>query len=164
MASIGTTQLTATDVHDVTTEKNGVLGMRAVTADGRVYRYAKNGTTALAAGATVEAPATSEFSTSTRDALQVADSTIHIASSVGSLGAAYENAVVNINDALYLANGVSGQYVSLADRIDRPVADSDPVVITANQYCGVVAGSGDVIGTAEVAVPAGAYFWAFVSL
>ena len=51
MANIGIQTLTANDIHDVTTEKNGILGQTAITADGRKYRYAKNGATALAAGA-----------------------------------------------------------------------------------------------------------------
>lgn len=165
MANIGIQTLTATDIHEVTTEKNGVLGQIATTADGRKYRYAKNGGTALAAGATVEKSATAAVATTASRAHKTAEGVLNIATAVSAANAPkYEDGIVTVANAKYLVNGVNGQVVSLKDRLDKPVASGATASLAANQYAGVVAGSTTVIGTAEVAVPANAYFWAFISL
>jgi hypothetical protein len=50
-------QITAQDTYEVSTTKLHALGSRAVTADGRNYRYTLNGAVALAAGKIVVSPA-----------------------------------------------------------------------------------------------------------
>ncbi len=163
MANIGIQTLTASDIHDVTTVKNGVLGQIATTKDGRKYRYAKNGATALAAGATVEKSATANVSTTTSRAHKTAEGALAITTAVSAANAPkYEDGVVTVANAKYLVNGVNSTTVSLNDRLDAPVASGATAVLAASQFCGVVAGSTTVIGTAEIAVPANAYFWAFV--
>lgn len=163
MANIHT--LTSTDIHDVTTEKNGVLGKTAVTADGRKYRYAKNGATALVAGATVTKSTTVDYTSTANAARKVADGIVTTAGTVTAANAPkYEDGTLTIASAKYLAGGVAQDgTISLIDKLDRPVAASTATSLAANQFCGVVAGASNVIGTAEVAVPANAYFWAFIS-
>ena len=155
--------LTASQLHDVTTDKQGVLGQVARTADGRIYRYAKNGNTALAAGATVDAGGAPVHSSTTTDAGKVGDGVVNLAAGPNNPDV-YEDGVAVIASAQYLVNDATKSGVlSLADHVDTPFAKGAAVKINQNQFCGVKAGTAKVIGTAEVAVPANAYFWAFVS-
>lgn len=155
--------LTASQLHDVTTDKQGVLGQVARTADGRIYRYAKNGGTALTAGATVEAGGAPVHSSTTTDAGKVGDGVVNLVAGPNNPDI-YEDGVAVIASAQYLVNGATKSGVlSLTDHVDTPFAEGAVVKINQNQFCGVKAGATKVIGTAEVAVPANAYFWAFVS-
>ena len=155
--------LTASQLHDVTTDKQGVLGQVARTADGRIYRYAKNGGTALTAGATVEAGGAPAHSSTTTDDGKVGDGVVNLAAAPNNPDV-YEDGVAVIASAQYLVNGATKSGVlSLTDHVDTPFAKGAAVKINQNQFCGVKAGTAKVIGTAEVAVPANAYFWAFVS-
>ena len=165
MAHTSVATLTSTDVHDVTTDKQGTLGQKAQTADGRVYRYAKNGATALAAGAKVKAGATAAVTSTTKEALQVADSLVPTAATVSD-PAAFEDGLFTVSNAKYLAGGVAKDgTVSLVDRLDAPVTKGATTKLEVNKFCDVVVTTNnDEIGVAEVAVPANAYFWAFVSL
>lgn len=166
MANIGIQTLTASDIHDVTTVKQGVLGSIATTADGRKYRYAKNGAVALAAGAEVEKSATTAYTSTTSGACKVADGVVPTAGTVSGANAPkYEDGILTIASAKYLATGVAQDgTISLTEKLDRAVASGVATSLAASQYCGVVVKSaGAAIGVAEVAVPANAYFWAFVS-
>ena len=165
MAHTSVATLTSTDVHDVTTDKQGTLGQMAQTADGRVYRYAKNGATALVSGAKVKTGATIAVALTTKEALQVADSLVPTVETVPDPDA-FEDGLFTVNRAKYLAGGVTKDgTVSLVDKLDAPVAKGATTKLEANKFCGVVVTTGkDEIGVAEVAVPANAYFWAFVPL
>lgn len=164
MANVGISTLTSTDVHEVTTDKRGTLGQIAMTSDGRKYRYAKNGGTPLVAGAGIKKSATVDASGTTQAAYKPADRMIATGASVSS-PAKYEDAIVEINKAKYLANGVTASgVVSLTEPLDVAVAKATAVKISANQFCEVATGTSDTIGTTEVAVPANAYFWALVSM
>lgn len=162
MGSVNQT-LTATQLHEVTTDKQGVLGQIARTADGRIYRYAKNGGTALAAGATVEAGAAPAHSSTIKDGTKVGDGMLTLAAGPSNPDV-YEDGIALVDKAQYLVDGLTKSgVVSLSDHLDAPFAKDTTVKINQNQFCGVKVGNTKVIGTAEVAVPANAYFWAFVS-
>lgn len=155
----------ASDVHDVTTDKQAVLGTTARTADGRLYRYAKNGATALAAGATVVGSKQAAYSSTSSNKLTVGDIYVPTAGIVTASDAPkFEDGILTVNHAKYLATGVvQDGTISLQDQIDVPAAKGVTTSLAPNPYCGVTAGAQSPIGTAEVAVPANAYFWAFVS-
>lgn len=164
--NIGVQILTAADIHDVTSVKNHVLGSPALSKDGRRYRYAKNGAVALAAGATVTFPATAAY-TSTAKGVQKVSASQFLTNGTVSGGNAplYEDSILTVAGAKYLANGVAlDGTIALEDRLDRQVANTTATSLAANQYCGTLASGSNVIGTAEVAVPAGQYFWAFTAL
>lgn len=164
MANVGIQTLSATDIHDVTTDKQGTLGRTAMTEDGRRYRYAKNGAVALTAGATVIAPATTAYASTAKYAYRPNAHQVETAGTVAT-PANYEDGILTINGAGYLASGVtSGGVIGLVDGLDANVASGATTSLAANQFCGVTASATNPIGTAEVAVPAGAYFWARVSM
>lgn len=167
MALAGTRQINASDIHDVTTDKQAVLGTIARTADGRIYRYAKNGAVALTAGATVDTNATAAYTSTASAAVKPGTSVVTTAGTVSAGNTPlYEDGILTVASAKYLASGVTANgVISLQDGVDVAIASGAATSLAANQYNGVVAHtSGTVIGTAETAVPAGAYFWAFVSL
>lgn len=153
--------LTATDIHDVTTEKNGVLGQTAMTADGRVYRYAKAGG-ALAAGDKVAASATTAktgtASAAYNPGAQMVGTNITVADADVDK---YADSVMTVANAEYLVMGVTKDgKVSLADKLDVAVAKSASVSVAANKFNGLTkASTGATIGVVEVAVPSGSYFW-----
>ena len=153
--------LTATDIHDVTTEKNGVLGQTAMTADGRVYRYAKAGG-ALAAGDKVAASATTAktgtASAAYNPGAQMVETNITVADADVDK---YADSVMTVANAEYLVMGVTKDgKISLADKLDVAVAKSASVSVAANKFNGLTkASTGATIGVVEVAVPSGSYFW-----
>lgn len=165
MALAGPLVLEAQDLHEVTTSKQHVLGASAHTHDGRRYRYAKNGAVALTAGATVIAPATAAYTSTAKGNQPVAASQVYTNGTVSGANAPlYEDSVLTVNGAKYLANGVAlDGTIALHDRLDRPVSNTTATSLAANQFCGVTASATNPIATAETAVPAGAYFWAFIS-
>lgn len=164
MANVGQV-LTASDIHDVTTVKQGVLGQKAYTADGRVYRYAKNGATALSAGAEIEKSATTAATSTTSEKVPVAARKVTVVAAVSASNAPkYEDGILTVASAKYLAEGVTDKVISLKDGVDVAIANGVATSLAANQYCGVVVKSaGASLGFTEVAVPANAYFWAYVS-
>jgi len=165
MTSVSQT-LTATDLHEVTTEKNGVLGRFAHTADGRQYRYAKNGATALAAGAELQASATTALTSTATADVKPGEAIVPTASTPNAATAAlYEDGILTVAGAKYLANGITtGGAISLLDKVDVAIPEDTATSLAVNGYAGVVVKSaGTSIGFAEVAVPAGAYFWARVA-
>lgn len=157
-------QLNTTDIHDVTTEKNGVLGSIAYTADGRQYRYAKNGATALAAGVDIETSATAASTSTAAVAVAPGASKVVTAAAVSAANAPkYEDGILTVASAKYLTSGVAGDTIRLQDGIDVAIASGTATSLASNTFCGVVVkASGAKIGTTETAVPAGAYFWAAV--
>jgi hypothetical protein len=164
--STGRLVLTASEIHEVSTVKQHVLGAVAETRDGRVYRYAKNGGTALAAGATVEASATANYTSTVVGSNKVADGVVRTAGTVTAGNVPkYEDGILTVKGAQHLVNGVAQDgTISLQDKLAVPLANGDATTLKANQFNGVAAGATTPIGAATVAVPANAYFWAFVSL
>ena len=153
--------LTATDIHDVTTEKNGVLGQTAMTADGRVYRYAKAGGV-LAAGDKVAASATTAKNGTANAAYNPGAQIVETSITVSDADVnKYDDSVMTVANAEYLVMGVTKNgKISLADKLDVAVTKSASVKVTANQFNGLTkASSGATIGVVEVAVPSGSYFW-----
>lgn len=156
--------LTATDIHDVTTDKQGVIGQYAMTADGRIYRYAKAGA-ALAAGDQLAAPTTTAKTGNTKQAYKPGTQVISTAITATDADLPkFEDSVATISGAQYLVNGITKDgSVSLADKIDVAVANATSVSVAVNKFNGMTkAASGAYIGVAEVAVPNGSYFWARV--
>lgn len=153
--------LTATDIHDVTTEKNGVLGQTAMTADGRVYRYAKAGDT-LAAGDKVAASASAKKTGTANAAYKPGTQMIETSITVSDSDVdKYADSVMTVANAEYLVMGVTKDgKISLADKLDVAVTKSASVSVAANQFNSLTkATTGATIGVVEVAVPAGSYFW-----
>lgn len=165
MAATGSLILTGSDVHEVTTDKQHVLGAKAETRDGRVYRYAKNGAAALAAGATVIAPTQAAYASTASGAYKVAATVIRTAGTVTAQNAPkYEDGILTVKSAKHLVTGVEKDgTISLQDKLSVPLASGDTTSLAVNKFAGVTASGTDPIATAEVAVPANAYFWAFVS-
>lgn len=165
MAFTGPLILEAQDLHEVTTNKQHTLGASAHTMDGRRYRYAKNGAVALTAGATVIPSAQAAYTSTAKGAQPVAASQVYTNGTVsGSNAPLYEDGILTVNGAKYLANGVATDgTIALLDRLDRPVANTTATSLAVNQFCGVTASATNPIATAETAVPANAYFWAYVS-
>lgn len=164
MAQAGSLTLTASDVHDVTTEKGHVLGAIAQTKDGRMYRYAKNGAVALTAGATVIAPTQTAYTSTTSNKEIVGAQVVETVGTVTEANAPkYEDGLLTVNSAKFLVNGVAKDgAISLLDKLDVPVAKSAATSLAVNKFCGMTASGTSPIASAEVAVPAGAYFWAAV--
>lgn len=158
--------LSASDIHEVTTVKQGVLGQVAETADGRKYRYAKNGGVALTAGSAIEKSATSAATSTIDGDVPVAGGKVVVDDAVTAQNAPkYEDGILTVASAKYLVEGVAGKTISLAEKASSKLADGTATSLAANQYCGVVVkDQGAEVGVAEVAVPANAYFWAFTSL
>lgn len=165
MALRGPVILEAQDIHEVTTAKGHTLGAVAQTMDGRRYRYAKNGAVALAAGATVIAPTQAAYASTAKGNHAVNAQQIKTNGTVASGDTAkYEDGILTVGGAKYLAGGVAQDgTIALLDRLDRPVANTTATSLAVNQFAGVTASATSPIATAETAVPAGAYFWAFVT-
>ena len=165
MALSGPLVLGAQDLHEVTTTKGHVLGSVAVTKDGRQYRYAKNGAVALTAGATVIAPTQAAYTSTAKGVQKVATSQVLTNGTVSGANAPkYEDGILTVDGAKYLASGVAlDGTIALIDRLDRQVANSTATSLAVNRFCGVTASATSPIATAETAVPANAYFWAYVS-
>lgn len=164
--STGRLTLTASEVHEVSTVKQHVLGAVAETRDGRVYRYAKNGAAALAAGANVIAPTQAAYTSTVEGSNKVADTIVRTAGTVSAANAPkYEDGLLTVKGARHLATGVAQDgTISLQDKLSVPLANGDATSLAVNQFAGVTASDTNPIAAATVAVPANAYFWAFVSL
>lgn len=165
MAFTGPLVLEAQDLHEVTTTKGHTLGATASTMDGRRYRYAKNGAVALAAGDTVIAPTQAAYASTAKGAHPVNTQQLKTNGTVTAANAPkYEDGILTVGGAKYLAGGVAQDgTIALLDRLDRPVANSAATSLAVNQFCGVTQSATNPIATAETAVPANAYFWAYVS-
>lgn len=163
--NIGILTLTASDIHDVTTAKGHVLGSYAQSKDGRKYRYAKNGAAALTAGATVIAPTQAAYVSTAKGVQKVATTQFLTNGTVTGVNAPkYEDSILTVGGAKYLANGVAlDGTIALEDRLDVAVPNTTATSLAVNQFAGVTASGTSPIATAEVAVPANAYFWAYIS-
>lgn len=158
--------LAGVNLHDVTTEKFHTLGAKVTTQDGRVYRYAKNASgTALSAGAELEANVTTATALNGGTAGTPAGSRTVATTTTIATPANYEDGTLVASSAKHLVSGVvSAQQVSLVDPLDVAVASGASAAnLYANPLAVKVKSAGATVGTAETAVPAGSYFWAFVS-
>ncbi len=164
--STGRLTLTASEVHEVSTVKQHVLGAVAETRDGRIYRYAKNGAAALAAGASVIAPTQAAYTSTVAGSNKLADTLVRTAGTVSAANAPkYEDGLLTVKGARHLVTGVAQDgTISLQDKLSVPLANGDATSLAVNRFAGVTASETNPIAAATVAVPANAYFWAFVSL
>ena len=158
--------LQGVNLHDVTTEKFHTLGATVTTQDGRVYRYAKNASgSALSAGAEVEANTTATIALNGGTAGTPAGSRVVATTTTVSTPANYEDGTLVASSAKHLISGVvSAKQVSLVDPLDVAVASgASAATLTPNKFAVTAKDQGTGVGFAETAVPAGSYFWAFVS-
>lgn len=152
--------LTGVNLHDVTSDKQHTLGATVTTQDGRVYRYAKNqSSSTIAANAGVEANTTTPLALTTT-AAPVGSRSITTSTSIAVDGT-YEDATLVVSNVKHLTSGVIAKGVSLYDPLD--VALSTSASLAPSPFAVKLKASGTQLGTTEVAVPAGSYFWAFVS-
>lgn len=159
--------LQGVNIHDVTTEtKFHTLGATITTQDGRVYRYAKNASsTALSAGAELESNVTAATALNGGSAGTPAGSRIVATTTTIATPANYEDGTLVASNAKHLVSGVvSAQHVSLVDPLDVAVASGASAAnLYANPFAVKAKDQGTPVGVAETAVPAGSYFWSFVS-
>lgn len=171
----------------LSTRKGSFLGQQAFTQDGRTFRYALNGATALAAGVTVQSAAQSGTS-------QAADAIV--ASLTNGVGATIATGVTTIaltmttafaentfqDGYLYVKVGpgagafvikqhTSGSSVSAlnvelypGDKIDRVAhTTATRYALQRNLYSSVVVSAGGltgaIVGVAHTSVPASNFFW-----
>ena len=173
----------------LSTRKSAILGQQAFTPDGRTFRYALNGATALAAGVVVQ-NAVQPVSSAYADALTVA-----LANGVGATVAtgvttltlttvANSTVAENFYQDGYIyvkvgpgagafvikqhaaASSVAGMSIELyaGDKIDRVAhTTATRYALQANLYSNVIvtpaAATGVPLGVAHTSVPAGNFFW-----
>lgn len=173
----GFNQASEQDVHTVSDTPRAVLGTKVHTADGRVYRYARAGATALNAG---EVTATPEVAATTTD-LAVAETAdtgsqqITVTLSTDAVEAnAFAGGFVTVTDgdnsaisykiaSHDAAEAEADLVILLEDAIVGTVTAADEVTVTANEYADVVVAPADgslkPAGVPNVDVDAGYYFW-----
>lgn len=178
----GYTQITPTDARKTSTTKNGVmLGAKAVTRDGKVYRWTLNGAVALAEGKTVTpvARVANHVNLALTSTSNVAVGSRTITVTLGATAATqdqYADGYAVINDGagvghsflivghpaaaaagtleLTLAEPVDITLSTLTTKVALQVNTSSAVVVTP----AVV--TNPVSGTPNVPVAAASYFWA----
>lgn len=177
MASVGTRQLTSTDVRDVTTAKQDQLGALGETSDGRKYRYSKAGASALDPGKLcVNADLDSNVTNVLVPVAAAIGATSVSVTAGGTIVAdAYADGYLTVNDATgegitYLVTGNSGRTgsgtitVSLAEPLQVAlVAATSEVTLKKNNWDSVVISATDQadqpVGFPNVTIAAGSYGW-----
>lgn len=173
----GIRSLTSTDLRVTTTTKTETLGAVGATADGRVYRYAKAGASALDPGKlTVNADLDTNVVNKTVARTYAAGVTSIIVDAAGTVVAdAYADGYLTISDATgegitYRVNGNTGVTgageitVSLASPTQTALTiDVSEYTLTKNLWDSVVISATDqadmATGIPNVSVAAGSYFW-----
>lgn len=155
------------------------LGSKAVTPDGRAFRYVKAGATALVPGTVIDAPASVANHTNVAVAAAAAAGATQVTLTLGATAATlnqYAGGVLIINDvdgqgqtftikSHPAADASASLVVTLDD--DEPVVTalttSSQATLVANQYSGVVIHANTeiaaVVGVAVTAITAAYYGW-----
>ena len=175
----GTKTISAQDSRDISSTQQETLGAKAYTKDGRVYRYAKAGTSALTVGTMNEQSAiVANHSNIAVYAAAVAGAT-EVKATLGATLATkdqYAQGYMLVNDAAgegiaYLIKGHAAVAsagvieVQLEEPLKVALTTSSEVTFVANPYKGVIvvpsaATSGGVpVGVSNVAVTAAYYGW-----
>lgn len=164
-------------VHETSSVARAKLGEKVQTADGRVYRYAKNAGTALAAGKLCVAatPVANHTNIAVAAAADVGATSITV--TLGATAAAanlYAEGFVVVNDAAgegiaykikdHGAGASAGDMViNLEDPIVVALTTSSEVSLVKNTYDSVVISATDqadlAVGIPNVAVAADEFFW-----
>lgn len=172
-------QLVEQDVHTTSAEARAKLGDKVMTADGRVYRYAKAAGTALDAGKLVVA---ADAVANHTNVVAGADAAVGATQITVTLGATaitadqYAEGYVVVNDAagegiMYkiashpAAASAADVVIQLEDPIQVALTeDTSEVSLVYNLYDNVVISAVDqadaVVGVPNVAVGSNEYFWA----
>ena len=171
--------LSATDITEVTTEKQATLGSRGVTADGRRFVYARAGAANLAAGKlAVAADADANVvNVAATAAAAVGSKKVQLTAGGAVAADAYADGLLQVNDAtgeghtyrvvgntagtagnsyavvVHLADPIQVALVATTSEVSLYKADSDSVVISATDQADLV------VGVPAVAIPANAYGW-----
>ena len=179
----GFLQITPTDARVTSTTKNGVLlGSKAITRDGKVYRWSLNGAVALAAGKTTTGVArvanNSNMALASTSNIAVGSTKISVTLGGTAVTAdQYVDGYAVINDGTgvgqsFLISGNAAQTstsgtcdIFLAEGISTALAIADTkVTLIPNPNAGVVVTpavvTNPIAGVPNVAVAASSYFWA----
>lgn len=171
-------QMVEQDVHTTSAEPRAKLGDKVMTADGRVYRYAKAGGTALDAGKLVVAADEVANHTNIVAGADAAVGATEITVTLGATAATvnqYAEGFVVINDAAgegiaykIASHGAADGATDLVIKLEDPIQvalteDTSEVSLVKNIYDSVVISAVDqadaVVGVPNVAVAADEYFW-----
>lgn len=179
----GFLQITPSDARNTSTTKNGVLlGSKAVTRDGKIYRWTSNGSTALAEGKTNTGVARvanhSNLALTSSSNIAVGSTTISV--TLGGTAATadqYADGYAVINDGTgvgqsFLLVGNTAQS-STSGSVDLLLAESVTVLLAiastkvtlipnpnANVVVTPAVVTNPIAGVSNVPVAASAYFWA----
>lgn len=178
----GFLQIAPSDARTTSTTKNGVLvGTKAVTRDGKLYRWTLNGAVALVAGKTNTGVArvANHANLALAAASNIAVGSLKISVTLGGTAATadqYADGYAVVNDGTgvgqsYLLVGNSAQTVTsgtvdlyLAEPVTAALVIADTkVTLIPNPNAGVVVTpavvTNPIAGVANVAVAASVYFW-----
>lgn len=174
----GYAQTVEQDVHVTSENPRAKLGEKVRTADGRIYRYAKAGATALDPGKlTVAAtPVANHQNIAVAAAAAVGDTSVTVTlGATAATAGQYAEGYMVVNDAdgegiAYkvstnaAADGSESCVVTLEDPIKVALTTSSEVSLVYNVYDNVVISAVDqadvVVGVPNVSVAANYYFWA----
>jgi len=165
------------DVHTTDTVARHKLGDMAITADGRIYRYAKNAGTALDAGKLCVAatPVANHENLAVAAAASVNAEEVSVTlGATGITSGDYDGGYMVVNDAagegiaykikhIGTTAASAAATVELEDPIKVALTTSSEVSFYKNLYDSVVISATDqadvAVGVPNVAVAANAYFW-----
>lgn len=179
----GFIQITPSDARTTSTTKNGVLfGTKAITRDGKIYRWSLNGAVALAEGKTTTGVArvANHSNLALTSTSNIAVGSLSIAVTLGGTAATADQyldgyAVVNDGTGVgqsYLIVGNSAQTSTsgavtliLAEPVTKALVIADTkITLIPNPNAGVVVTpavvTNPIAGVPNVAVAAASYFWA----
>ena len=164
------------DVWAISEDPRANLGEKVVTPDGREYRYAKNGGTALNPGQLIiAADAVSNHDNLAVNTAEVGDTTLTVTLGATAVTAnQYVGGYAVVNDdtgegiaykiiAHPTSDGSEAIAITLEDPIKVAFADATTVTLIANKYSGLIISDGTQtdtpVGVPNVAVTADYYFW-----
>lgn len=165
------------DVHEESQYARGKLGEKIRTADGRIYRYAKNGGTALAPGKlTVAADIVANHANiAVAAAAGVGDTSVTVTlGATATTAGQYDEGFMVVNDAdgegiaykirsTPAADASGSCTIELEDPIKVALTTSSEVTLHYNKYDNVVISAADQadapVGVPNIAVTANYYFW-----
>ena len=179
----GTIQITPTDARTTSTTKNGVvLGTKAVTRDGKVYRWSLNGAVALAEGKTTTGVArvANHSNLALASTSNIAVGSQKVTVTLGGTAATadqYADGYLTINDGAGVGQSLlivgNTAQASTSGTVDVYLAEgttvalsisTTKVTLTPNPNANVVVTpavvTNPVAGVPNVPVAASAYFWA----
>ena len=175
----GTIGISSQDVREVSSVQQMFLGTKAVTRDGRVYRYAKAGASALTVGTMNQQSATVANHTNQAVAVAAAVGATEVSVTLGATAATkdqYAEGYLLINDAAgegivynvsgHAAIGSAGTgVINLAEPIKVALTTASEYTLIANPFKDVVivpqaaTSSGNPAGVANVAVTEAYFGW-----